>query len=1492
MGASASAAPNVGAKCLLPVTGYSQVAQDDGTYKVYLKYAKALEPNAKYTLVVEGDTNVNDSSVTGIAAASGVALGGVTSSTFTTGPSLCALDAVQISDTDKTSPYLFTRGDQMHNFVAKAVSHSATGPQEIVPIVNVYAWDYDKWVSGDAALFTALQSSVDHSTASIATVGKNGQTTILAEAIITADTLGGTKDKKTKGSAQVTALLCENPWPTLSKFPWQDNATGGAQGLASEGNGWMNFSTYFCRDQGAVGLTDDLPSVTPVRAPVGGTTNILKQYLFEIGDNSGDAIGVRIVSNPGYLSPRAWYDAQNFKGSPVNTTVDGFEAVRDGRTVYVSASNYSGGKLYSNIYVLSYNDGASASAQKIFDLMLGNISFAIDLGNDTVCLANGTLTDKTCSSDADCVSAAPGAVCLSTKAKVRRDVRRLSDLTDIRSAVKTYSTENSVCSGTRSKLCSTSAECPLGESCSPIVPELAAGTFVRNVAASTWPSWADILGGALGTKELPADPLNSFAGCGVVGSSLVSYDKTTCVDTTKGTYTCPAGSHVYQYLANGNSSTLINADLEFAGAWANSIDADGLQDGVQITVGRANSSTGGFSTGDVCQNTVLGTSTTCGDGVIGSGEVCEVGSIGGTEVACDGNADGIMDGFRKQICNSSCTGFVDNTQAACVAATCGNGVKDGIEQCDDGSKNGSYGFCGADCTRASGFSCGDGSLAGSEKCDCGNTPPLVGRRAFGGGTCGAINGVYQSNATTSCAWDCSGPAPYCGDKHLDSDEQCEVGEVKIISDALCVPSRVCEKGDIDKLGKICTIDSMCGTSGKCSVQMYPTSKFQTCSGTCQLSTVSTDCSATNLPSCGNGKIEGAETCDDGNLNDTDACTSSCKLNVCGDGALNPVAEECDLGVQNGGSCSSSYGSTCSACSTTCRNVVSSGAFCGDGVKNGTEYCDGTDVPYTFYDAETDTTSGTCSSLGQQLITSSHQVTTVSDSFDCGIATTQTCSGFGDTSCGQATGAIKNAGGKVKCVQNSNNQFVCAAYNLDGGNSSCNSFGEFCPAFTGTLPKTPTKCLLIRSSSVTTTVVDAGSTCSDVGVCNGGPRNGKKCTASYITLSHYYGDVADCEDQSAGLSYECVKPKCSASCASSCPLSLSDSSLLMTANQPGSRPSSSVDLYSYDAASTSTLPNATIITVPACTVSGRFSGSISLDNIVFPDAYVVFVTTRAASMGSVFGGTTTTKLSSTQDSLKGSVSTLFSELAAKAHVGLVEFGDTTSQSAMLDQTGESTLTTRINGYTVISGSDIGQGLLAAKTLLDTVTSPLSPTVRKIVVLLSDVAPTPTTSGFCGMDSLGNAYTSGDCNANTSSWSLKGANTQADKLDDYELYTIALSSSSKFISHMNQWSSNTGTEYSSSTGIDYSYAANTAVELRTAYERVINSIVGVTVRLLSTDSAGAHQDSVALRGGSSQTLPWPSGFKCDGSTTKQIPIQVTFRGTGQVKLSDVKINYCSP
>ena len=79
------------------------------------------------------------------------------------------------------------------------------------------------------------------------------------------------------------------------------------------------------------------------------------------------------------------------------------------------------------------------------------------------------------------------------------------------------------------------------------------------------------------------------------------------------------------------------------------------------------------------------------------------------------------------------------------------------------------------------------------------------------------------------------------------------------------------------------------------------------------------------PVCGDGVVEGAEQCDDGNDIDVDACHNDCTAATCGDGVVQPETEQCDDGDDD----------DTDSCVQGCTL-----ASCGDGfVRAGVEECD-------------------------------------------------------------------------------------------------------------------------------------------------------------------------------------------------------------------------------------------------------------------------------------------------------------------------------------------------------------------------------------------------------------------------------------------------------------------------------------------------------------------------------------------------------------------------
>lgn len=247
--------------------------------------------------------------------------------------------------------------------------------------------------------------------------------------------------------------------------------------------------------------------------------------------NAGnDAIAVRIVPNPNHYSISRWYESQGFTGSPQFLIVDGYEAIRDGRTVYVNAANvdFSNGAktIYTNIYLISYNQNSvpntvdilgqivshwkfnsnlSESSEPLPSCSISSLSCARggDCGVSQVCATSTNAssscqlaTTKNCLTDTDCPV---NFFCDSVKAKITRDLKRVGKLEELKEALFSY--KNS----------------------SGLYPALAAGSYLAAHTISVWPSWtADFLSN-LNIAQTFLDPINRLGAC-------PGYDLKTCWD--------------------------------------------------------------------------------------------------------------------------------------------------------------------------------------------------------------------------------------------------------------------------------------------------------------------------------------------------------------------------------------------------------------------------------------------------------------------------------------------------------------------------------------------------------------------------------------------------------------------------------------------------------------------------------------------------------------------------------------------------------------------------------------------------------------------------------------------------------------------------------------------------------------------------------------------------------------------------------------------------
>ncbi len=427
--------------------------------------------------------------------------------------------------------------------------------------------------------------------------------------------------------------------------------------------------------------------------------------LSQASDLSPDAIAVRVLPNAKHYSVLTWYQRNDFKGSPQNLTVDGYDAVRDGRTVYVNAANLDdNGNFYTNIYVISYNQQAENQTMDIFGQMLSHWKFNAGLNTAQI-----------------------------TKESLINDTRRLADLSYLNELLERYKLKH-------------------GGS----YPDLKSGSYVAGASTSKWPSWQGELGKLLGAT-LPLDPLNSFGDC-------TDYDKDTC-------WNAQTKNFKYAFNTNktaDNSISKTNVYWYKDGVFHVNLEKDNLLCGngeLDEDRGEECDGSAGVPEHYTCTSSCTKEYVPyCGDSLINQ-----------PNEECDSSAESCttQNGYSgmKQ-CNANCV------YNQCVRAqSCGDGQKNGPEQCDNGLSNtntacaapygGSCNYCDVSCQshEVTGVYCGDSVKNGLEQCDDG-----------------------ASNTNTACAAPYGGSCVYCDTaclSHNVSGGSCGDGIIQPSSGEIC-----------------------------------------------------------------------------------------------------------------------------------------------------------------------------------------------------------------------------------------------------------------------------------------------------------------------------------------------------------------------------------------------------------------------------------------------------------------------------------------------------------------------------------------------------------------------------------------------------------------------------------------------------------------------------------------------------------------------------------
>ena len=261
-----------------------------------------------------------------------------------------------------------------------------------------------------------------------------------------------------------------------------------------------------------------------------------------------DAIAVRVLPNLEHDSIEVWYKKQGYQGSPQSLTVDGYEAIRDGRTVFVNAANIDLERknIYTNVYLISYNQESEDKTQDILGQLISHWKFNSNLPEKGLCSIASVTCSKPddcasgfiCSNDSNgpsygkCVLAEPteclidsdcplNSHCDSLKAGLVRDINRLGKLSQIEDKLEAY------------------------KNAEGSYPNLSAGSYLPGVTMSVWPSWTENFRDTLKLNASVVDPINSLGSC-------PGFESGTCWDPQAKRFfdselVLPAGSYAMIY---------------------------------------------------------------------------------------------------------------------------------------------------------------------------------------------------------------------------------------------------------------------------------------------------------------------------------------------------------------------------------------------------------------------------------------------------------------------------------------------------------------------------------------------------------------------------------------------------------------------------------------------------------------------------------------------------------------------------------------------------------------------------------------------------------------------------------------------------------------------------------------------------------------------------------------------------------------------------------
>lgn len=238
-------------------------------------------------------------------------------------------------------------------------------------------------------------------------------------------------------------------------------------------------------------------------------------------------------------------------------------------------------------------------------------------------------------------------------------------------------------------------------------------------------------------------------------------------------------------------------------------------------------------------------------------------------------------------CDSVTCRLVSSSTASFTPPICGNGRREGFEECDQGGANGgAQSVCNASCKRTSGF-CGDGIVETLLGEDC--EPALIAEDApmLCNGSCrltfrrDLMTGSASSESLTAANVACTGSE--CAD---GGNDFCGAQDATCVADGN-LPCIACVPRD--------SALPLFAPSDLSYLQMFNAAAQASASSAKGPLFVA-------KANCGNGVLNAGEQCDQGPENspaDNAFCRPDCSFGRCGDGVTDSSLERCDEGSQNG-----------------------------------------------------------------------------------------------------------------------------------------------------------------------------------------------------------------------------------------------------------------------------------------------------------------------------------------------------------------------------------------------------------------------------------------------------------------------------------------------------------------------------------------------------------------------------------------------------------------